>query len=271
MDLGVSAYTSYRDDLPSFCALVAGLGLRRVELRNFIGSDDRVDVVATEPIAAELRAHDLASTVHAPWRLNLAASDDEERANALEHYRRAIDIAGSLGSDVVVFHGGWTEPGGEAEAHLDRSRDSIRNLLRHAEVLGVTIALENDEVSRPALFRLPEAFEALGLADLHYVLDVGHAHTLGLAADAFLRVFGRRLVEVHLHDNLGDADTHLPVGDGTIPWDAVVTALAPHDDLVYVLECKSVACMERSLLAIRQHFASLQSRSTSVRASGSST
>lgn len=254
MDLGVSAYTSYLGDLRSFCALAARLGMRRIELRNFIGSDDHVDALPTAPLAAALRDAGLASTIHAPWRLNLAASDAAERANALRHYTRAADIAAAIGSDVVVFHGGWTEAGGDSAEYLDRSRASITALLRHAAAVGATFALENDEVSRSTLFRTPGDFVALDLDELRYVLDVGHAHTLGFSATEFLEVFGRRLIEVHLHDNRGDGDTHLAVGDGTIRWSQVAEALAPYSHLVFVLECKSVPCIGRSLEALGRWF-----------------
>ena len=40
-----------------------------------------------------------------------------------------------------------------------------------------------------------------------------------------LRQFADRLHHIHLHDNNGLVDLHLPPGTGTINWPAVATAL----------------------------------------------
>jgi sugar phosphate isomerase/epimerase len=36
---------------------------------------------------------------------------------------------------------------------------------------------------------------------------------------------GSRLVEIHLHDNRGDLDEHLPVGEGTFPFPRLFSIL----------------------------------------------
>ena len=47
--------------------------------------------------------------------------------------------------------------------------------------------------------------------------DTGHA-ALGHHWDRFIELAGDRLVHVHVNDNRGQFDDHLPPGEGTIDW-----------------------------------------------------
>ncbi|MFQ5872146.1 MAG: sugar phosphate isomerase/epimerase family protein, partial [Candidatus Geothermarchaeales archaeon] len=48
-----------------------------------------------------------------------------------------------------------------------------------------------------------------------FTLDLGHANTL-VEPTQFLDALSDRIVDVHLHDNHGDYDSHLAVGEGNI-------------------------------------------------------
>jgi sugar phosphate isomerase/epimerase len=82
------------------------------------------------------------------------------------------------------------------------------------------------------------------LTGLRFNFDIGHAHLAELPEDerlenSFLPL--RDLVSsVHLHDNHGDKDEHLPPFDGTIDWRAAIKLLstAPETNLPLVLELK---------------------------------
>ncbi|MDD2912760.1 MAG: TIM barrel protein, partial [Candidatus Bipolaricaulis anaerobius] len=43
---------------------------------------------------------------------------------------------------------------------------------------------------------------------------------------AYVAALGERLVHVHLHDNRGERDEHLPLGRGSLPWRAAWAALS---------------------------------------------
>ena len=57
------------------------------------------------------------------------------------------------------------------------------------------------------------------------LLDTGHAHINNWNLTKVIAHLGPRLVGVHLHDNDGLTDQHLPVGVGTIEWQPVFAAL----------------------------------------------
>ena len=64
---------------------------------------------------------------------------------------------------------------------------------------------------------------------MNYVLDVAHAHLLD-EEYLFIEELGDKIRHVHVSDNMGDSDQHLPIGDGNINWRKVVDAL---DDISY--------------------------------------
>jgi sugar phosphate isomerase/epimerase len=55
-------------------------------------------------------------------------------------------------------------------------------------------------------------------------LDLGHAHIAPGIAEA-VSTLGKRIAELHVHDNHGLRDEHLWPGDGTIDWPAALESL----------------------------------------------
>ncbi len=59
-------------------------------------------------------------------------------------------------------------------------------------------------------------------------LDVGHANINGQVYE-FITSLPSRIAHTHLHDNLGDFDSHLGVGSGNIDWPKLIGALRKID------------------------------------------
>jgi len=117
-------------------------------------------------------------------------------------------------------------------------------LALHAKHIGVTLCVENttSEMGQPEYLR---AFvDETRLTGLRFNFDIGHAHLsdgeeAGRIAKAFEPI--RELVaSVHLHDNHGEKDEHLPPYDGSIDWQNAIPVLntAPEKNLAIVLELK---------------------------------
>jgi sugar phosphate isomerase/epimerase len=82
------------------------------------------------------------------------------------------------------------------------------------------------------------------LTGLRFNFDIGHAHLAdGPEEERIAKSFEPLrdlMTAVHLHDNHGEKDEHLPPFDGTIDWKAAVEILktAPHPNLPLILELK---------------------------------
>ncbi|MCK4583150.1 sugar phosphate isomerase/epimerase, partial [Candidatus Bathyarchaeota archaeon] len=104
---------------------------------------------------------------------------------------------------------------------------SLNWLLRYAEEYGVDLLIENVPDSMSYLLVSVEDFE-LFYEEMEYemgmVLDVAHANLRGEVGE-FIRRFGDRIRHVHVSDNDGETDQHLPIGDGGIDWGRVMDRL----------------------------------------------
>jgi len=91
--------------------------------------------------------------------------------------------------------------------------------------------------SRPFTVQpLESAFEGVGRGSIEAAASLGAS-----PLDAFLHVIGTRLIHVHVHDNRGVHDDHLPPGSGTIQWAKVFEGLRRADyegHLMLELACR---------------------------------
>lgn len=186
-------------------------------------------------LRARLEGAGLWSTVHAPiYGMNLASPIGSLAAAALGEVLAAVDLAEALGSRLVVVHPGHVDQDylaldGERDQAWRRFLFAMEIILARARVGGVRMALENKQHSRgwDMVHTSTEHENALdALPELGACLDVGHLHTVGGDAAAYVAAMGSRLVHVHLHDNHGDGDEHLPLGYGGVAWRAALAALS---------------------------------------------
>jgi sugar phosphate isomerase/epimerase len=91
---------------------------------------------------------------------------------------------------------------------------------------------------------LIEGIEGIGLT-----IDFGHANTFG-KVDGFLKYL-HHANHVHIHDNQGKSDEHLPVGAGTINWKRLSTSLMNNYSGIIVVEGRSIPEAKESYAKIR--------------------
>ncbi len=175
--------------------------------------------------------------------LSVCEVERVRRIEAMDEFKRAIDVAEELAFPRMVLH-----MGGSREAADPRKRDAafstLEHLVLHAKHVGVTLCVENttNEMGQPEYLR---AFvDETRLTGLRFNFDIGHAHLSdGEEAERIAKAFEpvRELVaSVHLHDNHGEKDEHLPPYDGSIDWQNAISVLnrAPEKNLAIVLELK---------------------------------
>lgn len=173
---------------------------------------------------------------HWPTLLEPSQLDRGRRADFL---RRSIDLAASLGADVLSFWSGAApqrEVGdaqhtaaGAHEELWDRLCAGVEGLLAHARVAGVELAFEPEPgmfLERPAGYdelcrRLGSAGESLRLC-----LDVGHCVCTGdLPVPDVIARYAKRLGQVHLDDGNFGAHEHLMFGRGELDLRGTLHAL----------------------------------------------
>jgi len=203
--------------------LLADTGFRHIELCCY---RDTADFPWTDERAvAELKrvVDDCGVTVfsiHPPDRGNLASEDESRREEQIDVLRQSIDVAGSLGAASLSIHAGYGLPEEEARAiALERQNGALAELEAYAAPSPVALCLETlperpSDMTNEALFALVRERSA---AAYDIVLDTGHSHMAG-DLDGLAVQAGRRLRNLHLHDNNGQSDQHRLPGDGTTDW-----------------------------------------------------
>ncbi len=236
-DLGVAAFLGPERGLEFWLELAAELGLGVVELRAEprLAHPTELGRDARKALRRRLESLGLRPTVHASIHdTNLASLNPILAAAAREDLRGAVELAADIGAEIVVFHPGRlpSEYRRDPEA-LEAARSvlyaNLEELLPYAERLGVALAVENKQrgSNRDLILTPQEHREVLErFPGLWACLDFGHLHTLGLDPVEFVRILGEKLVHVHLHDNRGGADEHLPLGEGSLDWKRCISALA---------------------------------------------
>jgi sugar phosphate isomerase/epimerase len=188
-------------------------------------------------------SRDLSAMRESGTPLSICEVERVRRIEAMDELKRVIDVADDLPYARLILH-----MGGSRETADPRKRDAafstLEHLVLHAHHAGVTICVENttSEMGDPAYLR---AFvDETRLTGLRFNFDIGHAHLAeGPEEERIEKSFAplRELVSsVHLHDNHGEKDEHLPPYDGTIEWPAAIKLLksAPQTSLPLVLELK---------------------------------
>lgn len=163
---------------------------------------------------------------HAPFaELSPCAIDPCARELAAFRYRQAIDAASELGVNRLVIHGGYIPQVYYPEYYVESAIDFYKGFLASIKT-DVMIALEN--VMEPSPDTLVAIVNGVDDPRLGLCLDVGHANcnVSSLPPQEWIAPMKERLFHVHLHNNLGDKDLHLPLGEGVIDMEGIMDTLA---------------------------------------------
>lgn len=210
---------------------------------------DRIEVMGEglhyHESAEPLLSYDHTFTIHTPCRgTNIASLLEPIRRASVEVMGQCMGIAAEAGSAGVVIHPGYFAWPEEREKACRQLARSIADLDRIGKDLGVPFFIENMGNWEYFLLRTPEELPLIGSAA--FALDVGHANLMQ-CLDAFLR---HPAAHYHLHDNAGDADTHLAVGEGTIDFAAVMRAVSS-SGVTPVIEVENFGSVEKSIERLR--------------------
>ncbi len=241
MDLRIGGHVDQEDPVAE--AAVRGAGLSQI----FLGDPQsyKGPVVRYEGGAAGLRAAaeaaDVHLYVHAPYPINVAATNNRVRIPGRKLLQQHLTAAAEIGARGVVVHGGHLGVDEDSDVGFDNWRKCVDGL-----DMPVPLLIENTAGGDNAMARRLEAierlWEAIGRADggdtVGFCLDTCHAHAggadLGSVVEKVRAVTGR-IDLVHCNDSRdvfdSGADRHTNLGSGHIDGadlvDVVRSAGAP--------------------------------------------
>ena len=159
-------------------------------------------------------------TLHGPFLdLNPAAFDSEIARVTRQRYEQAYAAAKALGAKKIIYHSCHVPAVYMQEGWAPRVVAFYREFLED-KTEEIEILMEN--VLDPVPELLWECAKEIRHPAFGLCLDVGHAHCFSrVPLSQWLEECGPYIKHFHVHDKLGDRDSHLAAGDGTIPWEEV--------------------------------------------------
>lgn len=193
-------------------------------------------------------------TLHgAFFDLAVYSHDPELRRVSRARVRESMELGRTLGAEGVVLHTGFN-PLLKIPAYEDnffaRSVEFYKEVLTDFPTVG--LYLENVHELTPAPM---ERFcaELGGYENFGICLDIAHAHLSPTPEETWLARLAPYVRHFHINDNLGDMDTHLPLGDGNIGYGRLLPLmkkLCPEAHLL--LEVTGRAAIEQSLAYLHE-------------------
>ncbi len=232
-------HTSYGvHGYPGAIAKISSHGYDCIDYQSFVNIETDFFRLPMDSFEAELlrqkelfTSHGLeVSQAHAPWRAP-KDNDPDERVRWRAAMKKAIYGTSVLGCQRFVVHPlmPYLDTAEGAEEVWEMNLDFIGDLADCAKQYGITVCVENLPFPAYPLASVEavcKLVDELDRDNLKVCLDTGHAAIFkGSDVGSAVRIIGKRLEALHIHDNMGKEDQHLIPGDGIIDWDGFSEAL----------------------------------------------
>ena len=249
MKIGASTLAGIEFELEKTLDFIESLGIEYAEL---------VHQYPAEFIDSEiLESYNLKYSIHAPFMdVNIASPQDQSRLNSIAQIKSSIDLANEIDAEAVVVHPGLISF--LANKYFKKevyefANDSIKEIGDYAKDLGVLATIENMPNFESMIYQnIVDLNQMLVENEMYMTLDIGHANHVGYAPDEM--IFDS-IKHVHVHDNLGDDDTHLPLGEGSIDLKYIINTLESKNyDGIYILEVNDYDSIKKSYEYMKKNF-----------------
>ena len=247
-------------DIPAALHKMAELGFHYVELEGAAAEDNLLELEGQKQQVKDLCDELSLSVVNfCPVIPELVSLCPEERERGFEMFEVAVDLAQFFGCATIQIDS-YTPPlrfvgeqpykemldyGIQFQVEIDPDFcwstqwgvliDTFKRCAQMAKGAGLPFCLEprvGEIISNTdALLRLMDhvAEENFGA-----VLDTAHQHAQKEILPLSVEKLGKRIMYLHVADNDGKTNEHLALGEGTVDWEGVFTALKKHAFSGYV-------------------------------------
>lgn len=224
----VATWTVKSTSLAQSVRVLADMGFRAM---SFCYSQQAAIIKEWTELLALFRERDLDILFHLGLGGNPHTPKDVELAPQLATPLALHERCGRV--KAVCFDPAWqTDPNKQVIADLPGSIVGLRYAVERLLPCGIRVAIENWSISgRPD--QLDEIKRGVGCSTLGFLLDVGHVHIMvkkkilppDMTTESYIDGLPFPIYEIHLHDNHGDLDEHLPLGRGEVKIEPIIRAL----------------------------------------------
>ena len=229
----IGFYTHPRKNIINEIRWIGENGFDFAEL--FLEADQGI-VTILDPVQIRktLNEYQLDVIGHSAWFLPIGSPFKEIRDKSVEMLQQYVVFCNRIECPKMTVHANW--PGSlfsESEG-IDFQNESLLALSSFSTPLGVTIIFESvctHHDNKKAIRKILNAVPEIG-----FHADTGHLNLYGRDPIDYLCEFKDRLSHIHMHDNDGHTDLHLPMGTGNINWEKLIPTLKTFYDGTITLE-----------------------------------
>lgn len=218
-----------------------------------------------------LKNYDFNYTVHHyfpppknPFIINLASQNEQILNKSVFQIIKSIDFCADFGINLFSFHAGFRidpdqdfkftpENIPDYETSFNTFKESVLQIMDHAERSGVKVAIENNIIQENnlvdgenklllmcELWEFNRLFDEIRSDNLGILLDLGHlkinSNILNFDREEFIERVHNKTFAVHIHGNNGRVDQHLCIKEGD--WSFVKVHEYFYNRVPVILECK---------------------------------
>jgi sugar phosphate isomerase/epimerase len=216
---------------------------------------EEIDMGHVKEFSKKLRDFKIPCTVHAPFMdLSPGGYDRSIRKITGDKLKKSAEVGNILEARACVCHPGydkWRFDGND-QLWLDGSIETWTEVLGVADK-NLPIIVENIFEETPAtLIALLDNFKE---QNLWFCFDSGHFNLFSkVSLDDWLVPLKKRIREMHLHDNNGTFDDHLPIGSGSFPFRELKNFLGQIEmkQIIFTVEPHSEATVVDSIKRLKE-------------------
>lgn len=210
------------------------------------------DAGKQKQITEQYRKIGRTASVHGAFiDVNPASGDPSFQELSRQRCRESCEIALALGAGNLVFHSSAFPflRGAYLENWAAGCASFYEELAGHYPV---RLYIENAQDLDPEPLR--KLMEKVRSDRIGICLDIGHANYSRVPVSQWFEELGQWIQYLHLSDNMGQYDDHLPLGQGLIDWelvDGLWKSLGR--DIIITLETGSLESTKESIDFLRKH------------------
>ena len=249
MKIGASTLAGIENKIEYILEFIESSGIEYAEIVHQY-PHDKID-------ADTLASFNLKYSIHAPFMdVNIAALQEKSRINSIKQIKESIDLANEIDAEAVVVHPGLATFLANKyflDTVYELANESIKEIGNYGREMGVLTTIENMPAFDGMLYQnMDDLNELLVSLDMSMTLDIGHANHVGYSPDEM--IFDS-IKHIHMHDNFGDDDAHLPFGEGSIDLKRIVNNLESKNyNGIYIIEVNDIDSIKKSYEYMKKNF-----------------
>lgn len=186
---------------------------------------DKAAIENVDPAAVRdsLKERKLDMLGHMAWYLPIGSAMRQLRKAAVDITIEYLRVFAEIGAPAATIHANWPSGMFSAEEGVAWQIESLRTIVDTARDIGIGLMYEPVVTEWDSPENVGKILDAVPGLICH--IDTGHSNLCGRRPEQVLKRFGDVVRHIHISDNNGVSDLHLPPGTGTIDWKAVFAVL----------------------------------------------